>query len=68
MAIPAEEVFRKTMTIEQRALADKRSTELIAQHAALLERRKQRALASALAKVAPDEELVSPPRVVTRHK
>ena len=44
MAIPAEDVFRKILTPEQRALADKRGQELIAEYATLQQLRKAREL------------------------
>ena len=44
MAIPAEEVFRKIMTPEQLAEADKRGAELVAQYLTLQQLRKAREL------------------------
>ena len=44
MAILAEEVFRKTMTAEQRALAARRGEELVSEYATLQQLRKAREL------------------------
>lgn len=44
MAIPAGEVFRKVLTPAQRAQADKRGKELVAQYATLQQLRKAREL------------------------
>lgn len=44
MAIPAEEVFRKTMTAEQRSRAARRGEELISEQATLQQLRKAREL------------------------